>query len=166
MLGHIANQRVHPMHRPGKIATDWPTFWGAVSFLVIGGGFAIFGGYQLATTYAFTRNATLLEATILENPRSCDSDGSCTWWPRVQYLSSTGATHTAKTRFGASNYGWASGSRLDILANPAYPYVRIPGVTNLYLLGAAFFALGLLPVVLAVWLLARFTFTRPFPPSR
>jgi hypothetical protein len=36
--------------------------------------------------------------------------------------------------------------------------VRIPGFDNLYLLGAAFFALGMLPVILSFWLLARFTF--------
>ncbi|WP_322867020.1 DUF3592 domain-containing protein [Aquicoccus sp. G2-2] len=141
-----------------RITVDWPTFWGAISFLVIGGGFAIFGGYQLATTYAFTRNATQYEATIVENAKTCDDDGSCTWWPRVQFAAPPDGLQQAKTRFGASNYGWGKGTKIKILSNPAYPYVRIPGFDNLYLLGAAFFALGMLPVILSFWLLARFTF--------
>ncbi|WP_375173037.1 hypothetical protein [Pseudooceanicola sp.] len=138
---------------------DWPTFWGAVFFLLIGGGFAIFGGYQVVTTYAFMGTAEERPATVLENPDRCDDDG-CTWWPTLQVQEADGTERVTRTRFGASNYGWGEGAEITVLSNRAYDYVRIPGADNLYLLGGAFFCIGMLPVVIAFWLLAKLVFTR------
>lgn len=97
---------------------------------------------------------------LLKTPESCDDDGDCTWWPRLRYKDAKGVTHEAETRFGASKYGWNEGTEIEALYNPGYHYLRIPGADNLYLLGSAFFALGLLPVIIALWLLTKFTFTR------
>ncbi len=143
----------------GRLRVDWPTFWGAVFFLLIGGGFAIFGGYQVLTTHAFMRAAEETGAVVLENSESCDDDG-CTWWPTFRLTAPDGTERRMRTRFGASNYGWSEGAEVTVLTNPAYGYVRIPGAGNLYLLGGAFFTLGMLPVVIAVWLMARMVFAR------
>jgi hypothetical protein len=146
--------------RSGPIRVDWPTFWGAIFFLVLGGGFAIFGGYQIVTTHAFMRAAEERPAIILHNPASCDDDGGCTWWPTLRVTEADGTGREARTRFGASNYSWSEGAEITVLSNRAYGYVRIPGADNLYLLGGAFFALGMMPVVIAIWLMARMVFTR------
>ncbi|WP_375687299.1 hypothetical protein [Pseudooceanicola sp. LIPI14-2-Ac024] len=143
----------------GAIRVDWPTFLGAVFFLLIGGGFAVFGAYQLSTTRAFVRNAAMVPATVLANVESCD-DEDCTWWPTFGFSDSRGRLHEMRTRHGASTYGWREGEVIGALYNPNYAYVRIPGFGNLYLLGTAFLLIGLLPVCIAVWLLARHTFTR------
>lgn len=147
------------MTERGRIRVDWQMFAGCAFFLMIGGGFAIFGGYQLVTTHLFMRDAVPLAATVIENPESCDDDG-CTWWPTVRFDDPDGVVREARTRHGASNYDWGEGARIDILYNPRWTYVRVPGADNLYLLGGAFFALGMLPVCIAVWLLSRFTFRR------
>lgn len=135
------------------------TFWGAVFFLLIGGGFAGFGGYQVVTTWNFMHAATLTTATVVDRRDSCDDDG-CTYRPTFAFQDETGQRQQAEPRFGASNFGFAVGSDVDVYVNPAYPYVRVAGPDNLWLLGGSFFVLGMLPVVLAFWLLARFTFTR------
>lgn len=144
----------------GRIRVDWPTFWGAVFFLVIGGGFAIFGGYQLGTTFAFMNAAEERPAVILSNRESCDSDGDCTWWPTLRVEEADGTLREARTRFGASNYGWSEGAEVTVLSNRSYDYVRMPGADNLYLLGGAFFALGMLPVIIAIWLMFKMVFYR------
>jgi len=146
-----------------RIRVDWPTFWGAVFFLLIGGGFAIFGGYQVITTYDFMKAAEPRTALVIDNPSNCDDDG-CTWWPTVQ-VSGEPEGQTRRTRHGASNYSWSEDSEIDVLVNPAYDYVRIPGADNLYLLGGAFFAIGMLPVVIAIWLMFRMVFTRQSGPD-
>ena len=143
----------------GRLRVDWPTFWGAVAFLVVGGGFAIFGGYHLVTTRAFMAGATERPALVLLNPASCDDEG-CTWWPTLRVTGPDGAERDLRTRVGASNYGFGEGTELTVLSNPEYDYVRIPGAGNLYLMGGAFFALGMLPVLIAIWLLSRLVFTR------
>jgi hypothetical protein len=142
------------------IRVDWLTFWGATLFLLVGGGFAGFGGYQLWSTHIFLKEAGTAKAIVIENPESCDDDGECTWWPLLQFSDATGAIHERKTKFGASNYSWGEGSEIDILYNPSFPYVRVPGNDNLYLLGGAFLALGMLPVAISVWLLSKWTFAR------
>ena len=142
------------------IRIDWPTFWGAVSFLLIGGGFAIFGGYQLWTTYSFVNSATPVVATVVENHANCDNDSDCTWRPHLRFNDASGETYEAQTRYGASNYGWNEGTQVEALYNPAFTYLHIAGTGNLYLLGAGFFALGMLAVVVALWLLAKLTFSR------
>ncbi len=143
-----------------RMKVDWGTFWGAIWFLAIGGGFAVFGGYQLWSTHLFLQDAQPLRSTVIANPANCDDDGDCTWWPRVRYTDPAGASREARTKFGASNYGWNEGSQIDILHNPRFDYIRIPGGDNLYLMGGAFFAIGMLPVVIAIWLLWKITFTR------
>ncbi|MEM0946851.1 MAG: DUF3592 domain-containing protein [Pseudomonadota bacterium] len=142
-----------------RLKVDWGNFWGAIWFLVIGGGFAIFGGYQIWVTTVFLRNAEPVRAVVLENPSSCDDDG-CSWWPRVSYVTPEGISRETKTQFGSSSYGWNEGAEIDILHNPAFDYIRIPGGDNLYLLGGAFFVLGSLPVVIAIWILFRRVFSR------
>jgi len=127
---------------------------------VIGGGFAGFGGYQLVTTYQFLPGATEVVAEVIENPESCDDDGGCTWWPRFQLTAPDGAKILTKTQFGASNYGYGEGAEVRVLHNPDYDFVRIPGGDNLWLMGGAFFAIGMLPVIIAFWLLFRMTFYR------
>ncbi|MGV6810835.1 MAG: DUF3592 domain-containing protein [Brevirhabdus sp.] len=148
------------MPRPGRLRVDWGTFWGAIWFLVIGGGFAGFGSYQLVTTYQFLPGAAEVMAEVVENPESCDDDGGCTWWPRFRLIAADGAEVHTKTRFGASNFGYGEGTKVRVLYNPDYTYVRIPGRDNLWLLGGAFFVLGMLPVVIAFWLLLSMTFYR------
>lgn len=143
-------------------AVDWPTFWGAALFLVIGGGFAVFGGWQLLTTRAFLADAVPVTATVVERHESCDDDG-CTWWPTVELTDPGGTTHRLRPQFGSSEFGWSEGEEIAALWNPAYAYVRIPGAGNLWLLGGAFFAIGLLPAILGVWLLARWTFGQGSP---
>ena len=135
---------------------DWPTFWGAVFFLLIGGGFAIFGAYQLVTTRSFMAGAEPQLAVVVENPSNCDDD-SCTWRPLLRLADG----REARTLYGASNYGWGEGAEIEVLVNPERDYVCVAGADNLYLLGGAFLGLGLLPVVLAIWLLARLVFSRP-----
>ena len=41
----------------GPLRIDWGVAVGALLFLLVGGGFAIFGGYQLANTRAFLQAA-------------------------------------------------------------------------------------------------------------
>lgn len=147
----------------GPIRVDWPTFWGAVFFLLIGGGFAGFGGYQLITTYVFMTGASERLAVVLSNPENCDSDGDCTWRPTLSVSEADGSLYEARTRFGASNFGWSEGTELTVLRNPGYPYVRMPGADNLYLLGGGFFLIGMIPVVIALWLLRRMVFSRAAP---
>ncbi|WP_407493287.1 hypothetical protein [Pseudooceanicola sp. MF1-13] len=142
----------------GRIRVDWPTFWGAVFFLVLGGGFAGFGAYQLTTTFDFMAAAEPRAAIVLDNPSNCDDDG-CTWWPTFQ-VQGDAEGQTRRTRHGSSTYSWSEDTEVDVLVNPAYDYIRIPGADNLYLLGGAFFALGMLPVIIAIWLMARMVFTR------
>lgn len=145
--------------RTGVMRVDWPTFWGAIFFLTIGGGFALFGGYQLATTYHFMQNASPVPAVVTQSAESCDDDG-CTWWPTLVFTDAGGQQTSLRTRHGASNYGWSEGSEITVLHNPGYGYLRIPGIDNLYLLGGAFFTLGMLPVVIAIWLLFTMTFNQ------
>lgn len=47
-----------------SLKVDWPTFWGAVWFILLGSGFAGFGGYQVFTTWQFRDNAAKLPALI------------------------------------------------------------------------------------------------------
>ena len=129
-------------------------------FITMGGGFAVFGGYQVVTTWQFMQEAQPLQATVAVNPASCDDDGSCTWWPKFWLRDPAGDIRWTKTRFGASNYGYSEDSEVTVLYNPSSPYVRMPGADNLYLLGGSFFAIGMLPVVIAIWLLFRVTFYR------
>lgn len=105
-------------------------------------------------------DAVPVDAIVIDNPANCDDDG-CTWWPRLSLNDPFTVEREVRTRFGASNYGFGQGETVTVLSNPAYPYVRIPGASNLYLLGGGFFLIGFFPLAIAVWLLAKLTFTQP-----
>jgi len=143
-----------------RIRTDWPTFWGALGFVLVGGGFAVFGGAQLWSAYAFTRGAIPVAATVIDNPADCNDDGDCTFRPLLRFDDPDGAVREARTHFGASHYGWTEGTQVEALFNPEHPDLRMAGRDNLYLLGGWFLGLGSVAAALGVWLLARMTFTR------
>jgi hypothetical protein len=128
-------------------------------FMTVGGGFAVFGGYQLWSTRAFLQDASPVLATITDPRERCDDDG-CTYWPEMRFNDDTGQMHWLRTRHGSSDYRWSEGTEITALYNPAYRYLRVPGATNLWLLGGAFFGLGSLVFVLGVWLMARLVFGR------
>lgn len=133
---------------------DWPTFWGALVFLLGGGGFALFGAWDLKATSDYLDGAAIVRAEVIENPPTCDDDG-CRWQPVLRVPAPDGTSRTATTRYAASDYSWSEGRVIEVYSNPAYPYVRVTGFWSLWLFGAAFLALGLLPVGLSVWLFAR-----------
>ncbi|MGR3615890.1 MAG: hypothetical protein ACU0BB_07590 [Paracoccaceae bacterium] len=85
----------------GRIKIDWPTAAGALMFILVGGGFAAFGGWQLVTTYDYLGSATEYPAEVVENPENCNSDNECTWWPRVSFTTDAGETLELKTQFGS-----------------------------------------------------------------
>jgi hypothetical protein len=144
---------------PGSIRIDWPTFWGALAFLVVGGGFALFGGYHVWTTGQFLLGAEPVSAVVMDENEDCDDDG-CTWWPELSFVDETGETVVMRTRVGSSDYGWPSGMRVDALYNPSYPYLRMPGAFNLWLLGGGFLALGSFVAACGAWLMAKLVFSR------
>lgn len=144
----------------GRLRVDWGVFWGAALFLAVGGGFAAFGGSQLATTWDFLRDAERLRAEVIANRESCDGDGDCTWWPTLRFTAPGGALREARTLYGASNYGYPEGAEVAILYSPRHDHVRMPGAGNLWLLGAGFLGLGALAMGAGAWLMARMTFTR------
>ena len=146
----------------GRLRPDWGTLSGALVFILIGGGFAAFGFYQLVTTWQFLSDAEPVEARVIENPESCDDDG-CTWWPTLAFVDPDGSEVMKPTRHGSSNFGYSEGTELTILVNPDYDYVRLPAADDLWLLGGAFAALGTLPVVLGFWLLFTHSFIRTEP---
>ena len=146
----------------GQLRPDWGTLSGAFFFILIGGGFAAFGFYQLVTTWQFLSDAVPVEARVAENPESCDDDG-CTWWPTMTFEDANGNEILRPTRHGSSSYGYSEGSELTVLVNPDYNYVRLPEADNLWLLGGAFAALGTLPFVLGFWLLFTHSFVRTSP---
>lgn len=143
----------------GRLRVDRDSAIVAAGMLIIGGGFAAFGAWQLWTTWAFLGDATTVSAEVLAANESCDDDG-CTWWPEVAFEIPEGEAGTARTQFGSSDYDFGEGSRIDVLYNPAYEYVRVPGADNLWLLGGAFFFLGMFGVIPALWILATLTFYR------
>ena len=143
----------------GRLRVDRDAAIVVAAMLTVGGGFAAFGGWQLWTTWAYLGDAVTVSAEVLAANESCDDDG-CTWWPEVAFETPGGEARTARTQFGSSEYGFSEGSRIDVLYNPAYDYVRVPGTGNLWLLGAAFFALGLFAVLPALWVLANLTVYR------
>ena len=143
----------------GRLHIDWPTLAGALLFLVIGGGFAGFGGWQLWTTAQFMKNAETVEAIVVDAHESCDDDG-CTWWPEFARDGPDGQPIQQRTQFGSSAYGMSEGSRQTVLVNPDFAYVRMPGTDNLWLLGGAFFGFGALGLTVAIWLLLRQVFRR------
>lgn len=128
-------------------------------FVVVGGGFAVFGGWQLWTTHTFLQNATELSAVVLNRNENCDSDG-CTYWPDFILTDPRGQILVLPTQFGSSAYGYSEGAEVAVLFNPSYDYVRVTGASNLWLLGGAFFALGFPVCLLGFWLLAKHTVWR------
>ncbi|MDU8910893.1 hypothetical protein [Aestuariicoccus sp. MJ-SS9] len=150
------------MSRVGRFRVDWPTFAGAMMFILFGAGFGGFGLWQLVTTFSFLRNAVPIEALLVASNRSCDDDG-CTYWPEFSFQSPDGIPHSLQTQFGSSAYGWAEDSTQTILYNAGYGYVRIPGADDLWLLGGGCFALGGLVFCLGFWILFRMTFSRVKP---
>ena len=147
------------MTRRGRLRIDWGTAAGALAFLVVGGGFAAFGGYQLITTWSFLSGAEPVRATVVAQQESCDDDG-CTWRPTFRFTDSGGTVREAQTYHGASNYGWSEGTEREVLHNPAHPDVRVPGFWNLWVFGAGFFLLGALAVGVALFPLRRLSFVR------
>lgn len=141
---------------------DWPTFWGALGFLVIGTGFATFGGWHLWVTWDFIVDAEPVQAIVLDAHESCDDDG-CTWWPELSFTDSSGDTRVMRTQFGSSDYGFSEGSTITALHNPAFTYLRIPGFGNLWLFGAMFFGLGAFVAPIGAWLMAVMAFPRRGP---
>lgn len=125
-------------------------------FILIGGGFAIFGGWQLYATRSFLSSATQVQAQVIDSHENCDNDG-CTWWPEFTVTDATGAQVMLQTQFGSSAYQMSEGEIVTVHVNPDFDYVRIPGTSNLWLLGAAFFALGFPTALLGVWLMVRHT---------
>jgi len=134
----------------GKRRPDWPLIAGMAAFLVVGLGFMAFGAHQIVTTRAFLADATPVEGEVIAQHESCDDDG-CTWRPTFRFTDARGEMREAQTLYGASNYGWSEGTERIILHNPGHDHVRIPGFWNLWLLGGAFFALGALPVAIALY---------------
>lgn len=143
----------------------WGDFWGAIFMIVFAGGFATFGGYQLWTTHAFLQDAVPMPGIVTENVETCDDDDECTYWPRIKLTLPSGQEVMTKTRYGTSSYDWKEGSEIDTLYNPAYSYVRIPGASNLYLLGGGFFGLGMFTILVAIWFLIVQVFF-PKPPTK
>ncbi|MCR9149712.1 MAG: DUF3592 domain-containing protein [Rhodobacteraceae bacterium] len=143
----------------GPLRIDWGVAAGALLFLLVGGGFAIFGGYQLANTRAFLQAAEPVRATVIARHESCDDDG-CTWRPTFRFTDAHGEIREAQTLYSASNYGWSEGTERTVLHNPAFPHVRVPGFANLWVFGAGFFLLGALLVVLAIYPLAPLAVSR------
>lgn len=148
------------MSRSGsRYRLDWGIISGALFFIVLGGGFAGFGFYQLITTYHYVSEAYEAPAVVVRNSESCDDDG-CTWWPTLAFTDANGTEVERHTRHGSSNFGYSVGAEVDVLVNDAYGYVRMTGGSDLWLLGGAFAALGSLPFVIGFWLL----FTQSFVP--
>ena len=144
------------MARYGRYWVDWPTAAGAMMFVLVGGGFAVFGGWQLLTTYSFLQNASEAQAIVIDSNESCDSDG-CTYWPDFSLTDPAGQERILPTQFGSSAYGYGAGSEVTVKFNQDYDYVRVTGTSNLWLLGGAFFALGFPVCLLGFWLLFRHT---------
>lgn len=145
--------------RQYRFRIDWGMAAGALAFLVVGGGFALFGGYHLATTWSFLKGAEPVQAIVVAQEESCDDDG-CNWRPTFRFTDSGGTIREAQTLYGASNYGWSEGTERTVLQNPAYDHVRIPGFWNLWLFGAGFFLLGTFALVIAFFPLGRLSFVR------
>ena len=139
----------------GRIVADWGIIWFALVFIAFGSGFGGFGAYQLITTYDFLDGATEIQAEVIENPESCDDDG-CTWWPKLKFTAADGTQQSMRTRYGASNYGYSVGAEVSVHYNPRYPYLRVTGPDNLWLLGGVFGALGGLVFCIGIWLFARY----------
>ncbi len=150
------------MPRRGPLKVDWPTAAGALFFILMGGGFGGFGGWQLVTTYSFLNGAVPVTATVHEQRESCGDEG-CTYWPDLALITPSGQDIILPTQFGASSYGYSEGSEVTVHYNPDYAYVRVSGGSELWLLGAGFFALGSLVFCLGIWLLLRWTVSRVSP---
>lgn len=143
----------------GRFRIDWTTATGALVFLIVGGGFMLFGAWQVATNLAFLQRAVPVQAVVIANAESCDDDG-CTWWPTLAFTDPMGDARELPTRFGSSDFGWDEGTRLEALFSPGYDYVHIPGFGNLWLLGGAFFLLGAMAVGMAFFPLGRLAIMR------
>lgn len=144
----------------GRLRVDWPTFWGALAFLLVGGGFALFGGHGALTTAQFLRAAQPVEAIVVDDHKTCESDG-CTWRPALAFTDpATQETRILRTRYGSSDYGWQAGAKIEALHNPAYDHLRIPGVSNLWVFPLGFLLLGLFAAGIGLWLMVRLVFSR------
>ncbi len=143
----------------GPLRIDRGVAAGALAFLIVGGGFAAFGGHHLVTTRAFLNGAEPVQATVIAQDESCDDDG-CTWRPTFRFTDPAGETREARTLYGASNYGWSEGTERTVLQNPAHDHVRMPGFWNLWAFGAGFFLLGALALGIALFPLRRLAMMR------
>ncbi len=152
------------MARYGRYRVDWPTAAGAIMFILVGGGFATFGGWQLWTTHQFLQEGAEVQAIVVEQNENCDSDG-CTYWPELSLTDPMGVTKSMPTQFGSSAYGYSEGSEIGVLFNPHYDYVRVIGTSNLWLLGGAFFGLGFPVCLLGFWLMFTHTAWRVEEPE-
>ena len=131
----------------------WPTVAGALFSLAIGGSFFAFGVWQVWTTNSFLSDAQDVSAVVIDSGESCDDEG-CTYWPTVSVDTGAGQPQEMRTQFGSSMYETSEGQTIDVLYNPAYSYIRMPGGEELWLLGVAaifFGGLGLLICAVAVW---------------
>lgn len=143
------------------IRVDWGLMAGALLFILIGAGFAGFGGWYLVTTQQFLGAAEDVTGTVIAPNESCDDEDGCTYWPEFEFASPEGETLRARTQFGSSEYGFGEGEAVTILYNPAYDYVRIPGAGNLWLFGVGFFGLGVFALAVGLWLAIRHAVYRP-----